>query len=502
MAEVSDIKAAFGVVKTEERYLRDRIDVQDAKKKLFDANFNLGSTIKSFNSTDSGTPQYQRLADQVKAAQRKVDEAKVEYDRIASLAKTDYKRLLSIVEKEKNKEEQKIVDRQLEIENNTLKRLRDSGQDVTAQQEKINDLVDKRNKTGKYAPKAEDVETTTETTATLDVTKLTQNAPLILSKYSNQERKDLAQSLKDAGYNVPVVGVYNDILKDAYIQALLENNQRNTELKQNNDVNTFLVIKAREFKAIEGARGDGGKPQPGTVSISTPTEAASIINQTFRSKLGRDATPEELTKLTSRLNKEENKFSSVTRGVKKKVNGVEVIQYVGGLDRGQFLADIVEELPEYSRRKESARLLTRDDLTKTARANGLNIDRDLGSTVDDWVRRVENGEDIDIFKRDIRNIAALGLPDRVVKLMESGIDLDTIYSPYKKIMASTLELQPDSISLDDSTLRAAIGPDKEMPIYDFQRALRQDNRWQYTNQARQEVADATLQVLRDFGFQG
>lgn len=501
MAEVSDIKAAFGVVKTEERYLRDRIDVQDAKKKLFDANFNLGSTIKSFNSTDSGTPQYQRLADQVKAAQRKVDEAKVEYDRIASLAKTDYKRLLSIVEKEKNKEEQKIVDRQLEIENNTLKRLRDSGQDVTAQQEKINDLVDKRNKTGKYAPKAEDVETTTETTATLDVTKLTQTAPLALSKMSAKQRKELSQALKDAGYRVPVSGTYNDFLRDAYIQALLDNNGRNTDLKKQQSLTEFLLDKSKEPGGAFGEKA-GEKPQPGTVSISTPTEAASIINQTFRSKLGRDATPEELTKLTSRLNKEENKFSSVTRGVKKKVNGVEVIQYVGGLDRGQFLADIVEELPEYSRRKESARLLTRDDLTKTARANGLNIDRDLGSTVDDWVRRVENGEDIDIFKRDIRNIAALGLPDRVVKLMESGIDLDTIYSPYKRIMASTLELQPDSISLDDSTLRAAIGPDKEMPIYDFQRALRQDNRWQYTNQARKEVADATLQVLRDFGFQG
>ena len=44
--------------------------------------------------------------------------------------------------------------------------------------------------------------------------------------------------------------------------------------------------------------------------------------------------------------------------------------------------------------------------------------------------------------------------------------------------------------------------DKEMTLYDFQRALRKDSRWQYTDKARQEVSTAALQVLRDFGFQG
>jgi len=39
-------------------------------------------------------------------------------------------------------------------------------------------------------------------------------------------------------------------------------------------------------------------------------------------------------------------------------------------------------------------------------------------------------------------------------------------------------------------------------IYDFERELRQDPRWQYTEKARKEVAGATMQVLRDFGLQG
>ena len=69
-------------------------------------------------------------------------------------------------------------------------------------------------------------------------------------------------------------------------------------------------------------------------------------------------------------------------------------------------------------------------------------------------------------------------------------------------MAKVLEVDAGSIKLDDPTLRAAIGPDKEMPIYEFERALRKDPRWQYTDTAREEVSDVALGVLRDFGFTG
>jgi hypothetical protein len=56
--------------------------------------------------------------------------------------------------------------------------------------------------------------------------------------------------------------------------------------------------------------------------------------------------------------------------------------------------------------------------------------------------------------------------------------------------------------LDDKTLRSAIGPEKEMTIYDWERFLRKDPRWQYTNNARQEVSSIGLNVLQQLGFQG
>lgn len=141
-------------------------------------------------------------------------------------------------------------------------------------------------------------------------------------------------------------------------------------------------------------------------------------------------------------------------------------------------------------------------LRATARANGFDLDTSFGSSINDWLQRLAKGESIETFKNTIRGAAKLGLPDKVANLLDQGLDLKDIYDPYKKVMASVLEVAPDSISLDDKTLRSAIGPEKEMSLYDFQRILRKDPRWQYTNNAREESSDAVLGVLRNFGFQG
>jgi hypothetical protein len=141
-------------------------------------------------------------------------------------------------------------------------------------------------------------------------------------------------------------------------------------------------------------------------------------------------------------------------------------------------------------------------LRATARANGFDLDTQFGSNINDWLQRLAKGESIETFKNTIRGAAKLGLPDKVANLLDQGLDIKDIYAPYRNIMASVLEIAPDSIGLDDKTLRMAIGPEKEMSIYDFQRTLRKDPRWQYTNNAREEASTAVLGVLRDFGFQG
>jgi len=145
------------------------------------------------------------------------------------------------------------------------------------------------------------------------------------------------------------------------------------------------------------------------------------------------------------------------------------------------------------------------DLTKlraTARANGFDLDTTFKDQINNWMQRLAVGESVETFQNTIRSQAKLGLPDKVANLLDQGLDLANIYAPYKNLMAAVLEVAPDSINLNDGTLRSAIGPEKEMSLYDFQRVLRKDPRWQYTDNARQESSDSVLKVLRDFGFQG
>lgn len=142
------------------------------------------------------------------------------------------------------------------------------------------------------------------------------------------------------------------------------------------------------------------------------------------------------------------------------------------------------------------------DLKATAKANGLDLDKAFGTSIQGWLQKLASGESVDTYKNIIRQAAKVGMPEKIASLLDNGVDLSTIYEPYKNLMASTLEISPETIGLDDPTLRTAITPQSEMSLYDFQKALRKDNRWQYTKQARDEVSTGVQKVLQDFGFMG
>ena len=142
------------------------------------------------------------------------------------------------------------------------------------------------------------------------------------------------------------------------------------------------------------------------------------------------------------------------------------------------------------------------ELQKVAAANGLDLQKAFGTQLPTWFASINKGESIETYKKMIRSVAKIGMPQNIATLLDNGVDLDAVYSPYKNVMASVLEINPESITLNDPVLRSAITGEKELPIYEFQRQLRKDSRWQYTNQAKEEVSDVALKVLRDFGFQG
>jgi hypothetical protein len=141
-----------------------------------------------------------------------------------------------------------------------------------------------------------------------------------------------------------------------------------------------------------------------------------------------------------------------------------------------------------------------------AAANGFTVADIIpgGSNEQQVLQGLATGAlDLERIKQDARRLAAQGQPQYVRDLLGQGYNLDQVYAPYRQTMANILEIgDAKQISLNDPTLRMAITDKGDMNLYDFKKALRQDNRWQYTDTAKQEVSTAALSVLRDFGFQG
>lgn len=145
------------------------------------------------------------------------------------------------------------------------------------------------------------------------------------------------------------------------------------------------------------------------------------------------------------------------------------------------------------------------ELQSVARANGFKISDIIPGrqTEEQVLQGIATGRiDANRIAQDARRLAAQGRPEYVRDLLGQGYNLDQIYSPYRQTMANILELNPDQIDLNDPTLQSGISDTGDMNLFDFKKALRQDSRWQYTGQAKEEVSDIALRVLKDFGFQG
>lgn len=106
---------------------------------------------------------------------------------------------------------------------------------------------------------------------------------------------------------------------------------------------------------------------------------------------------------------------------------------------------------------------------------------------------------------EVRNLAASAFPGYGDQI-RAGISVDSLASAYKGAIASTLEIDPDSVTFEDPRLRAAlqyVGPDGKpavKPIWQFERELRMTPEWELTNNARNTVDNLTYKALSDMGL--
>jgi hypothetical protein len=143
-------------------------------------------------------------------------------------------------------------------------------------------------------------------------------------------------------------------------------------------------------------------------------------------------------------------------------------------------------------------------LLATATRNGIStslLPKVLGfDTIDQVIKELQTGASLEDFNQRLRNYAKTALPDWAKKLVDEGQDLTDIINPYRATISDELEIPYNSIDVTDKYVQEGLA--KNLNQYDLRKSLRQDNRWQYTQKANEEVSKSVLGVLRDFGFQG
>jgi hypothetical protein len=188
------------------------------------------------------------------------------------------------------------------------------------------------------------------------------------------------------------------------------------------------------------------------------------------------------------INLDETTFNSVIQSA-----------YDKGLDDNQI---DLQALTKFKGTVGGSALGTVQTLEEYAKSFGMSYS---ATTLNSWSQGIFAGTNtaFDIQEK-IRRDAASAYPvfaDDINK----GTSVDALASAYKSSMASILEIDADTISYNDPTFRKAlqyVGPDGKpaiKPIWQFEAELRQDPRWDLTDNARATVDSLSLKVLRDFG---
>jgi hypothetical protein len=252
-------------------------------------------------------------------------------------------------------------------------------------------------------------------------------------------------------------------------------------------------------------------------NIPADSTLKDTINKVFQKYYGRDASQTELATYTPQLQNKYKSKSGASKSVVKETykNGVLTdTQYLtaDNEDPSIFLEDTIKaqlaagvqelnelDIPEGPSGKYFV------EIKNLAFNNGIKLADDDATT---YANKIVAGQlDEDTVYNTIRESAASAFPSLADKI-KAGIDLKTLASPYIQSMSDILEIPNTAIDLFDSQIRSAMAytlPDGKVgtkSIYNFEKELRKDDRWQYTNKAREQAASVATTVLRDFGFMG
>jgi hypothetical protein len=231
------------------------------------------------------------------------------------------------------------------------------------------------------------------------------------------------------------------------------------------------------------------------------------------SVMGRMPNKAELDLYSGKLKDAVAKNASITNTTTTYANGKAVAtksNSSGGLNPNQFMLNAIRtDAPKLIKSDRasglsdiaSSNLLT---LTNLASKYGINVpDQHLLDLSDSVSKGKVQMADAEAY---VRGVAASAFPAYSDQILSKGLTVQDLAAPYIGSIAKLLELDPNSISLNDNTIRGALsakdakGQPTTTPIYDFEKQVRNDPRWLSTTNAKQSISSLGLQFAQDMGL--
>lgn len=145
-----------------------------------------------------------------------------------------------------------------------------------------------------------------------------------------------------------------------------------------------------------------------------------------------------------------------------------------------------------------------DELSRWAITNGVALSP---NTIQSYVRSIAMGDITeDDVKNEVRRTYMAGAYPAWADRINAGQDIADIARPYRKRMADLLEIGEEEIDFNDTTLARGLqgvgadGKPSVVPLYEFEKQIRQDPRWQQTDNAYATYTKVGTDLLRMFGF--
>lgn len=120
---------------------------------------------------------------------------------------------------------------------------------------------------------------------------------------------------------------------------------------------------------------------------------------------------------------------------------------------------------------------------------------------------VDGHTTIDTFNEQLKSWAKSAFP-ALAKAIDGGQTVQQLADPYMQSMSQLLEVSPGSLSLYTPVIRRALQGVQDpktkerttLNLSDFEDQVRNDPRWQFTQNARDTMSSALLKLGADFGF--